>query len=437
MAFKIFKSTETGAVNLTGQAGQLLAVLDACLIVNKVYSYNGSAYTDNTTEARLNGGTAFTMFPDNDTNDVFYIGMQNTFTQATFDLATLGSSATRAWEYWNGSAWTTLTVTDGTSGFTADGTVTWTAPGSWATTSVNSVTLYWVRITQSVAPSTNPTVNSVTVTGWLRYFSGTNKAAYRMGAGNQYYFRYDDNGPGAGTYKEARVIMYETMSDVDTGTPANNTLYVRKSSTADSTAKRYILAADDRTFLLFVQADGSYYWQYYFGDFYSFVPSDSYRTLCCARASENSSGSNGVEWSEPSSVFQAVLTGSVSHSGSLIARNYLGTGINMNATHYKCAPYQTSGNNWTGLIKLPNAPNGGVYAGRFLLGDQTATLPHLRGRMRGLRRWLHDTNPYADWDTISGVGELAGKTFILVFPMLSATAAQCALIETSDTLDTN
>ncbi|MCI0534890.1 MAG: hypothetical protein L0Z50_06660 [Verrucomicrobiales bacterium] len=63
----------------------------------------------------------------------------------------------------------------------------------------------------------NNETNTVTVTGWLRAYSGTNKAAYRMGGGNQTYIRIDDNGPDADTYKEARIIQYETMSGVDTG----------------------------------------------------------------------------------------------------------------------------------------------------------------------------------------------------------------------------
>jgi hypothetical protein len=182
------------------------------LIVNKAFPTMG-AFTDNSTEARLTGGSSFTMFPDNDTDDVFYIGMQITFAQVALVFGTVGVGGTRAWEYCNGSAWTALTVTDGTSNLTVNGTVTWTIPGSWATTSVNSVTLYWVRITQSVAASTNPLLNNLTVTGWNRAYSGTNKAAYRMGAANQHYYRVDDNGPGAATYKEARLVMYETMSD--------------------------------------------------------------------------------------------------------------------------------------------------------------------------------------------------------------------------------
>jgi hypothetical protein len=63
-------------------------------------------------------------------------------------------AATMAVQYWNGQAWTTLTVTDGTlAGGTKtlgqDGSISFTIPEDWATTTVNGVMGYAVRMKPS------------------------------------------------------------------------------------------------------------------------------------------------------------------------------------------------------------------------------------------------------------------------------------------------
>ena len=66
---------------------------------------------------------------------------------------TNGNSATITASYWNGSAWTSLSATDGTaSGGAAlaqDGSVTWSIPDDWQPNSVNAGTGYHVKLTWS------------------------------------------------------------------------------------------------------------------------------------------------------------------------------------------------------------------------------------------------------------------------------------------------
>lgn len=80
---------------------------------------------------------------------------------------TVGVGGVVTWEYWNGSAWTSLPgLTDGTTGFTTTGaqTVTWTAPTGWAPLSLNGGTaLYYVRARITTVFTTNPTYSSGTV----------------------------------------------------------------------------------------------------------------------------------------------------------------------------------------------------------------------------------------------------------------------------------
>jgi len=128
--------------------------------VDKVLLYNGTSYVDNSSEADSAAGTPFTINADN--NDFLYIGKATKFQELNIDIQVASSGYTGPlWEYWNGSAWTTLT-TSGTSNFTADATISWTIPGAWAKNAVNSLTYYWIRFSQTAAsPATAATLNSI------------------------------------------------------------------------------------------------------------------------------------------------------------------------------------------------------------------------------------------------------------------------------------
>jgi hypothetical protein len=70
--------------------------------------------------------------------------------------------------YWNGSAWTSVTITDGTkSGTTTlaqNGDVTFTIPDDWEANTVNSIETYWIRLDVSVALTPLMSINEITVT---------------------------------------------------------------------------------------------------------------------------------------------------------------------------------------------------------------------------------------------------------------------------------
>jgi len=123
-----------------------------------VYNYDGTSttYTDDTTEASTEEGTAFPVMAA--TDDHLYLGEATTFSASKFEWYTRGSNYTLKVEYWNGT-WTELTndinnLEDGTTGFESDGRISWDVPGDWTTTSVNSQTKYWVRISTTTTPVT-------------------------------------------------------------------------------------------------------------------------------------------------------------------------------------------------------------------------------------------------------------------------------------------
>lgn len=282
----------------------------------------------------------------------------------------------------------------------------------------------------------------VTGQGWTKAYTGANKAAYQQAGGNQFYLRVQDDGPGAGGAKEARITGYETMSDVDTGTGPFPTaaqgvgsvamVVVRKSADA-GTARNYKLWADDRTVMFFCESEGTagQWFAFMFGDFYSYVASDGYRTCICGRLTENSTATTAERI-----VYMGTAVSSAG-SGLFVARGYSGSGGSVVTGRFSDVAGLNSGLS-IGLIPFPNPADGGLYVAPLRLNDTvTAPANHVRGHLRGFWVPCHPVGSYNDGDTFSGVGELSGKTFEIVKSVYNSSNACVISIETSNTLDTN
>jgi hypothetical protein len=124
-----------------------------------VYVYNGTAYTDHSTEADSLDGTPFTTLTDAD--DYLYLGKLTQFKQLYFDFGTPGVYGNVVWEYWNGTAWTPLTVTGTADDLDADGTISFTQPVDWAQTAVDGETAYWIRASATTPWTTPATINEI------------------------------------------------------------------------------------------------------------------------------------------------------------------------------------------------------------------------------------------------------------------------------------
>lgn len=231
------------------------------------------------------------------------------------------------------------------------------------------------------------------------------------------------------------------MTDVDTFStnPFPTTaltglgLVCRKSVSADATVRPYKLFADDRSFLLFVKTEvNAYYTAIGFGEIFSLVPGDAYRTAIFGRWAENSAVHATYD-----PFYGGVLAsmGNSPNGGSFIARSYLGVGTGMGITHYRHHPLQGTHAS-SGEVAVPNAPDGSIALARRLVSENTGGVNHLRGRIRGLWLWCGTTQPYNDGDTFSGVAELASRSFEIVTPWVGASPGT-AIVERSDTLETN
>ncbi|MFA4906464.1 MAG: hypothetical protein WC645_08185, partial [Candidatus Margulisiibacteriota bacterium] len=125
------------------------------------YNIVATGWTDITTEAAKSKGTVSGDIL-NLVGDYLYIGKSDQFSSIYIDINTARSATANSLiEYSTGEGtWATLTATDGTTNLTVDGTITFTAPGDWAQTTINGAGPYYgVRIgTESGTFTNEPTV---------------------------------------------------------------------------------------------------------------------------------------------------------------------------------------------------------------------------------------------------------------------------------------
>lgn len=97
----------------------------------------------------------------NQSTDYLYFGYYKPINAIYFEIATANTnSGNLDFEYYNGSAWTALTVRDETNDLSRSGYITWTRPTDQAETSVNGTTKYWVRCRPD-ASTTNVTFQGI------------------------------------------------------------------------------------------------------------------------------------------------------------------------------------------------------------------------------------------------------------------------------------
>ena len=255
--------------------------------------------------------------------------------------------------------------------------------------------------------------------GWTIAFTATNKRAYRQGASPSFYFRVD-NTSGPGTNKA--VIGYESMTDIDIGTgPLGSGSFFGVSSN-----QRWVCVADNKTFYLFnwrSDTPGTYNSLAY-GNFTSFKSGDAYPVGLYAADSLAAVASWFL-----ADTYEEDLRG-------LLQRNHAGVAGQVNAcvvagTAVKGGGTASSGQAYNGVIPYPHPVDNGLWLAPVIVCELGQHI--IRGRLRGIWRPLHTLTGFADWDTFSGSGVLAGKTFIVITAVNNSTPAGTLVIETSDT----
>lgn len=372
MAVYVMRSTDTGAPTLSGTTGELVTLLDALLV-------NG--YNSKTITITRSGATATASCTSHGFNT----------------LQTVKISGADQAEY-NGE-FRVLTTPDAN-------TFTFTVSGSPATPATGTITCV-------VAPL-----------GFSTAYTATNKRAYQQKAGtNQFYLRVTDDGTGSASY--GRVVGYETMSDIDTGTNAFPTaaqfsggLYWGKSSAASATQRAWRLFSDGKIFYLCIKADGASWTGVAFGDFKSHIPGDVYNTVLIANSGTVMfSAGNGQElWGASYYYFD---TGG---ANTWVARNYAGAVGCDKTTRYVGFGGTSIRLIIGGGLDYPLAAGGASMPKIYVMSGDPATAANwrlgTRGELQGFRPFQHQ-NPtgVADGDTFTGGGDVAGKQYMILGPI--------------------
>lgn len=238
--------------------------------------------------------------------------------------------------------------------------------------SIPSTTTFTFSITTALTSATGTITCKVAPLGWEKTYSGTNKAVYRSldVTTNQLYLRVDDTNA-----QYAAVTMYETMSNIDTGTGASTTKYWKKSSTSDTTARPWYAIGNKKVFYIFADWYASYTLQpavYAFGWFPSLKSGDGYNTMLI-----------GHDISSPAGQYSnndfAKLNG-VNSNGHIFARSFSQLGGSQSFYKIGLGGRSTMGND-SGYA-FPNPPDNGVHLFPVYMYEVSNNI--LRGKLSGV-----------------------------------------------------
>jgi len=369
---KFFAHTMPGAPALSGSAGAVVSVLDACLVngfgakaldslvvasgiatatISTGHSHvaNGVALVAGATPADLNGERRV---------------LSVSATQFTFDASGINDQ-------------------------TATGT-----------------------ITTKVAPL-----------GWVKPYSGTNKAAYKATdlTATACMLRVDDTSAQA-----ARVVGYESMTDVDTGTGPFPTaaqqsggFYWSKSDAASSAARPWFLFGDERTIYLCIAPANTIarHSVFGFGDIMSYAAVDAYGAFLAGAASINAS----LSAVHNTDLARAYVTSSPGvNDGMALARDYTGVGASVGgckagALYVSASAAFSGSNSYHGSnLAYPNPADQSLITTPVHIFSANGVA---RGVLPGVLHTPQIINAgsvFASGDIVSGTGASTGKKIMAI-----------------------
>lgn len=178
---------------------------------SQMWMDNAGAFTDETTDINDVGTADVTI--TNANGNAWYFGYDYSFNHMVLQISTAQSGGTIVWEYYDGSTWSTLTVS-GVLTSTGWARLTWTTPSDWVSTSVNSVSKFYVRMRISATFTTAPILSRGHVGGWLTTYDAV---AATADAGINPYMDAISNTPGSTSNFSGSELQFGSALDLDTG----------------------------------------------------------------------------------------------------------------------------------------------------------------------------------------------------------------------------
>jgi hypothetical protein len=313
------------------------------------------------------------------------------------------------------------------------GTVNWTVQrgfgNSTAATHSNGAT-----VTQVILIGVAPAGGS---TPWTKPYTATNKATYRMAAGNQRYMYIDDTIDGANGRSFA-VRGFETQTSLAVGSnpfpnlQSNATAgnFVKNNTASNATARPWWAFVSDR--MIYLQSDcansgfsasltrgGCLI----FGDLINLSKSgDTYATVLCTSTAGDITGATATMYLN--SISNNTING-ICRPSFLIGKGF-GNQQSRYAFDFRTQLGQTAG-----LLTFPHPPDGGFYLSQVGHFEQSGSI--FRGLYPGLWYSCHVTSAGNHGDIFQGTGNLLGKTFMLFYTAPSGVAM---FFEVSQTVTT-
>ena len=397
LSVKYFSSGMAGAPQVSNNWGDLVTMLDACLVNGfALKAIDSLTFANGIATATITSGHAY--LPD---QVVLIDGAEQPEYNGQFRV---------------------LTTTATTFTYAVTGT-----PASPATTTTS--------LTAKVAPL-----------GWEKPFAGTHKAAYRsknpQSPQNMLLIDNSLKTPGYNTSwaKWANVGIVEDLADIDTivgaqapydpNYPTQNWKQVKANqwgwykwyhahqhgydSYGDGGGgnRNWVLIGDDRIFYLFLTLQAGFNWYgragYCFGDITSFKPGDNYATVLAAHDVYWSN--NNQYLSYPGDYGGASMVASLDFTGHVLLRNHtqLGNPVRFGVTSLNT----NNGQQICGRGPMP-FPNGADYSLWLLPTYVRQEDGHMRGLMPGMY-WMPQDRPYSDQTIVDNVVGQIGKRFLLV-----------------------
>ena len=363
---KYFHSGMTGAPVMSGTIGAMLAVLDACLV---------DGFALKTVDSLVVSGGVAT-------------GTVSTGHSGEVDVVVTIAGAAPAGL--NGEK--RLTAIAGTTfAFDATGIADQTATGV---------------ITVKIAPA-----------GWSKPFAAGNVSTYKPTdpAATGGVLRVDDSGT-----TDARVVAYESMSDINTGvgpfpTTAQQSggTFWAKATSAGATARPWVLVADTRAFYLYVNFGASTaHFTMGFGDFVSNKPADAY--ACLVSGKTTSAALAAGQFTE-----DLALASNANSSAMWAMRGVTGVGSSMALGRGSLLPVATNNGAYSGggstYMGYPNPADNGLYVSPLVIPEFGGTFCY-RGQLAG--PWYSVQNvgaaTFQTRDKVTGVTGLPGRKLLAV-----------------------
>ena len=360
-----FDSSEIGAPVLNNAAGSLISVLDACLVTG----FN----TKPVTSIAVAGGVATATCSGH--------GFSGTFGK---DVLIAGA---------------TPALLNGRKALTFVDTNTF----KFATTAPDGVATGTITAKRDAV-------------GWLKQFSGTNKAVYKRSdvTASSMMLRIDDTNVSPATTTDSRARMIESATDIDTVIGLSPTdaqvaggHFIGKGQNSSS-AKSWVLVGSGKFFYLLTSTSLSALRQpaYFFGDFTSYKAGDAYNCISGGAASALA-GEDRV--AGPISDFPGFVAGKLQLA---IARSFNQTGTCVLGNH---AGYGVigSGAASTGNPTYPSPIDSGLLINPQIVISENATGFPARGVMPGLCQLLAQA-PFARLQIVEPIVSLPNRKLLAV-----------------------